>query len=172
AKHDSVSASGAGMWRGEDINRDSALAYLGIPGPQPTTVTIWFEGEVWLEAGLAQRFELIAEGIAFIDLAVPGSTSYIRIATTENGLTVPVATPTTGWYPIRVGFSRSGGPIDLEFRHSDSGGTPIAWTRNRLRARASELTGTLRTVFGHQLLGGGLSPSQLPILHFEERELL
>src|SRR5262249_17445943 len=48
---------------------------------------------------------------------------------------------------------------------------PAAWSRDRLRARASSVSGTLRTVFGHRLLGGGLN-TQPPVMHVEAGNLL
>ncbi|TMQ15777.1 MAG: hypothetical protein E6J90_24865 [Deltaproteobacteria bacterium] len=47
----------------------------------------------------------------------------------------------------------------------------MPWTRDRLRARTSELAGTLRTVFGHQILGGGQNGTP-PVRHFEQNDLL
>ncbi|HMG24634.1 MAG TPA: hypothetical protein VK607_25030, partial [Kofleriaceae bacterium] len=82
-----------------------------------------------------------------------------------------------GWYPIRVGFANGDVPFDFTFRHIDpGGGGEIAWTRDRMRARTSELTGVLRTVYGRQILAGGQALAgnavAAPVLHFEQDKLL
>lgn len=168
-KLDGKKPTGAGLWCGEQLLSTNSLAYLGIT--DQNAMTIWFEGEVWLDAGSNETFAINGDDVAFVAIAQPGTTSYVQL--TDNNTTVSVPTPVTGWYPIRLGYGNMGnGGSNFDFTHSDStGGTAIPWTRDRLRARASELSGTLRTVFNRQILGGGVG-SALPVAHFEERELL
>src|SRR6185503_887367 len=163
-------AVGAGLWRGEPITIGAGLEYLGVTG-KPMKLTLWFEGELWLEAGSNEQFDLKGNDVAFIDMAPPGSASYAPLA--ESGdLPIRVDVPTTGWYPIRVGFADGDGSGGFSFTHTDSGGAMIAWTRARMRTRASALDGTLRTVFGRQILGGGVGPAQLPVSIIDGVDLL
>jgi hypothetical protein len=162
-----VTASGAGLWRGEALSQTSALAYLGITNNN--IMTVWFEGEVWLDATSNEIFGLDGNDVAFIELAPPGTTTYTRVM--KNGPPVAVATPVTGWYPIRIGFADGDNSSSFNFTHSDSGSTTIPWTRDRLRARTSELHGVLRTVFARQILGGGQGQTP-PVAHFDESALL
>src|SRR5438477_582753 len=83
-----------------------------------------------------------------VEIAQPGSTSYTLL--TDQNTTVSVPVGAGGWYPIHVGNGNSTGMSDLQFLHSDSASAPVPWTRDRLRARTSELNGVLRTVYGHQ----------------------
>lgn len=169
ASLDPTMASGAGLWRGDAINTATGLDYLGI-ATLPIKVTLWFEGEVWLEAGSNEQFSLHGNDIAFIELANPGSAHYTPLM--ESDATTAVAVPVTGWYPIRIGFADGDGNGDFTFTHSDGAAPPIPWTRERLRARAGELAGTSRTVFGHQILGGGFAPTQQPVSYLEQVDLL
>src|SRR5207344_1294766 len=72
---------------------------------------------------------------------------------------------------VRIGFANGDGDLGFAFTHSDSAGAQVAWTRDRLRARGSELSGALRTVFSHQILGGG-DLNKLPISHVDDGTLI
>jgi len=169
-----VTATGAGLWCGEHIVDKARLDYLGVTGT--SKMTLWLEGEVWLDGKSTDMFHVNGDDVAFVEIAAPGSMAYLPVA--ENA-TAPVpaqvAMNGAGWYPIRVGFSNEGGAYDFLFTRSVSG-SDVAWTRDRLRARAGELGGMLRTVFGQQILAGGLtlSASQIApqVPHFEENDLL
>lgn len=150
-KLDTVTPSGAGLWRGESFGSGSVLEHLGITNKN--VVTVWFEGEVWLDAGSTETFKLTGNDVAFFQLAPPGAASHGPVSD-NNAVAVPIPTPETGWYPIRIGFADGDGSGSFSFTHSDSGTSQIPWSRDRLRARTSELSGALRTVFGRQLLGG------------------
>jgi subtilisin-like proprotein convertase family protein len=164
----SSATAGGGLWRGESFTTGDRLDYLGIMND--TTMTLWFEGEVFLDAGSAEMFGLAADDVAFIDLAKPGTAAYTRIL--ENtAASAPVDTPVSGWYPIRIGYANGDGSYSLGLTHSEAGATPAPWPRDRLRARGSEIGGTLRTVFGHRLLGGGLLGAP-PITRIETGTLL
>jgi subtilisin-like proprotein convertase family protein len=133
-------------------------------------MTLWFEGEVWLEANSTEMFELNGDDVSFFQIAPPGTTAYGPVSDSNNNA-VPVATPTTGWYPIRIGHANGNSGNNIEFTHSDLGVPLSPWTRERLRARTSEMGGMLRTVFGNRLLGGG-EGSQPPVSHFDDGGLL
>src|SRR5262245_58609888 len=49
-----VTPSGAGLWTGEHLTNPANLSYLGIANKG--LMTIWFEGEVWLDAGSTETF--------------------------------------------------------------------------------------------------------------------
>ena len=163
-------ATGVGLWTGEDIAPPVAgavrLDYLGIVGD--TTMTIWLEGEVWLDGQPGEMFHVIGDDVGFVDLAQPGTTAYVRLA--DNG-TASVPESGAGWYPVRVGFANGDAIFHFAFTHADPGGNDVPWTRDRMRARASELSGALRTVFGHQILGGG-ALGQPPVIHVEDGPLI
>jgi hypothetical protein len=165
---DGLASSGAGLWRGERVTPGGLLDYLGVA--EDTAMTIWFEGEVWLELGSSETLQLTANDVAFVELARPGTTSYTRVV--EGNATASVATPETGWYPIRIGLASSDrATASFELLHSDAGGAAIPWSRDRLRARTSELSGALRTVFGGQVLASSAS-EPTPISHIEDGDLL
>lgn len=160
----------AGLWRGGSFTEADDLTYLGVSNDQ--TMTVWFEGEVWLDATSTETFGLVADDVAFIDLARPGTFSFARVIQNDPASpTAAVATPDTGWYPIRIGFANGDGDLRFMFTHSDGAGAQVTWTRDRLRARGSELSGALRTVFAHQILGGG-AVGELPISHVDDGTLL
>jgi hypothetical protein len=168
-KLDGKTATGAGLWTGEELkNTGTQLlpGYLGVVND--STMTLWLEGEVWLDAASNETFQVSGDDIGFVELASPGTTTFTRIA--ENA-TVPVAVPVSGWYPIRVGFANGDTPFDFIFMHSDTAGTAVPWTRDRMRARASQMTGMLRTAFAHQIFGGGQG-TMSPLAHFDEGDLL
>lgn len=174
SKLDRVTASGAGLWRGERITSDDQLDYIGITA-QRVPMTIWLEGDVWLEMG-TETFRLQAKDIGFVDLLKLGATGYDRVMESSNADTIKsIQVSRSDWYPIRVGFAstdRQGEPqVNFEFSRIDATQKPVPWTRARLRARASELRGTLRTVFFQQILGGGNGPIP-PVPRFEENDLL
>ncbi|HEX8111532.1 MAG TPA: hypothetical protein VF516_27565 [Kofleriaceae bacterium] len=170
-KLDAVTAAGAGLWRGESFTTTSVLSYLGITDDkQAAPATLWFEGEVWLDAGSAEQFELTANDIAFVELARPGTSDYVPL--TESSAAVPVTAPDTGWYPIRIGVaSADRSMLSFAFLHGEGSAPLVPWTRDRMRARASEVSGALRLVFANQVLGGG-QDTPAPIGHIEDGDLL
>jgi subtilisin-like proprotein convertase family protein len=169
----SANAAVAGLWRGDRLGAGADATYLD--GSTDATMTVWFEGEVWLDAASTESFGLAADAVAFVDLAQPGTTTFSRVVANSNPAsptTAAVATPVTGWYPIRVGFANNDGMLSFAFTHSDTAAGPqLAWSRDRLRARGSELSGALRTVFFRQILGGG-DVNRLPISHVDDGTLL
>jgi subtilisin-like proprotein convertase family protein len=162
-----VTPSGAGLWRGESFDGLSVLAYLGIT--TPGDISIWFEGEVFLQQGSNQMFLVRGDDVAFVEVADPGTASYRPVPASTSP--VAVATPETGWYPIRIGFADSGGGREFLFHHSDNGTAPIPWARNRLRGRTSALRGALRTICNRQILGGGIG-AEHPVSRVEPGVLL
>lgn len=165
---DPTTVTGVGLWRGDAIDT-GGLDYLGIPN-KPSKVTLWLEGEVWLEAGSSEQFALHANDVAFIDIASPGSAVYMPVMESDATVTVPV--PMTGWYPIRIGYSDGDNNGDFSFMHTDGAGPMAPWSHDRLRARVGELSGVFRTVFGRQIFGGGVPAGRMPVANLEATDLL
>jgi subtilisin-like proprotein convertase family protein len=163
-------ATGVALWTGERITNliipPVRLDYLGIT--TDTSMTIWLEGEVWLDGQAGETFHVVGDDIGFVEIALPGSTDYRRLV--DNG-SAQVMESGSGWYPVRVGFANGDGTFNFAFTHADPGGHDVPWTRERMRARASELSGALRTVFGHQILGGGVL-GQPPVVHVDDGPLI
>jgi hypothetical protein len=170
ARVDGAQVSGIALWCGEHIASTTRIEYLGIPSDSQQ-MSVWFEGEVWLEATPSERFLVNGDDIAFVDLAPPGTKAYARIVSGGSMVQAPVAVPVSGWYPIRIGFADGNKSRDFDFTHTDSGATFVHWTRDRLRARTSELAGVMSTVFFHQILGGG-DVGQMPVPRFEPGDLM
>src|ERR1043165_1622029 len=87
-KLDGKTPTGAGLWSGEELkNTGTQLlpAYLGVVNDP--TMTVWFEGEVWLDAASTETFRVSGDGIGFVELAQPCSSMFVRMA--ENA-TVPI----------------------------------------------------------------------------------
>lgn len=163
-----ATAGGAGLWRGESLTTGNRLDYLGAGSD--STLTLWFEGEVWLDAGSQEAFALNADEVAFVEIARPNTTVFTRVID-QTQAPRTVDTPESGWYPIRVGFANGDGVYGFTFTHGENGNTSSPWTRDRMRARTSELGGTMRTIFGHELLGGGVGAAA-PVMHVEPGALL
>jgi hypothetical protein len=111
---ESIAAAGAGLWRGESLTGASVLQHLGITNA--AVVTIWLEGEVWLEQTATESFLVRGDDVAFVELALPGTARYARVPPSD--VAVPVETPETGWYPIRIGFADGSGDRTFEFLHA------------------------------------------------------
>src|SRR4051812_32168103 len=92
-KLDGVTPSGAGLWTGEHLTNNANLGYLGISNKG--LMTIWFEGEVWLDAGSTETFTINGDDFTFVEIAEPGSTSYTLL--TDQNTTVPVPVRASGW---------------------------------------------------------------------------
>jgi hypothetical protein len=78
---------------------DAGLACEGFGGgiiANQATMTIWFEGEIWLEAGSTEVFELAPKRGRIRRACSAGTTAYARLI--EDAASVPAATPQTGWY--------------------------------------------------------------------------
>ena len=91
--------------RGGSFTEADNLTYLGVSNDQ--TMTVWFEGEVWLDATSTETFGLIADDVAFIDLARPGTFSFTRVM--ENDPTHPTANVATlGAKGIRINCTAPG----------------------------------------------------------------
>src|SRR5262245_34387624 len=50
SKLTTLNANGGGLWRGESFATTDRLDYMGVNTSMDQTMTLWFEGEVWLDA--------------------------------------------------------------------------------------------------------------------------
>ena len=108
-------------------------------------MTLTFEGEVWLEVDSTESFELTGDDVAFIQIARPGHVGLRRGSATPTTSRSRSRPPTAGWYPIRIGYTNGDAPATASSsRTASSADRWSPWTRDRLRARASELTGAMR----------------------------
>src|SRR5262245_4355236 len=64
-----VTPSGAGLWTGEHLVNDANLGYLGISNDN--LMTVWFEGEVWLDASSTETFKINGDDFTFVEIAQP-----------------------------------------------------------------------------------------------------
>ncbi|HEY1554553.1 MAG TPA: proprotein convertase P-domain-containing protein [Kofleriaceae bacterium] len=149
--------SGAGLWRGTSLAAGTTLSYYGVNPAGATTFTLWLEGEVDLPAGTVQ-VDLTADDAAFVDLAEVGATTYTRFGQATQGgqSTVTMTLASSGWHPIRIGWSSASatGAFTLLVN-----GAPLV--RNQMRADGAGIAGTLRDVFAHEIFAGGPNDPQL-----------
>jgi subtilisin-like proprotein convertase family protein len=159
----------AALWYGVDLPA-VALGYLGIA--DENAFTLWMEGEVFLLHG-ANQWSVDSDGVGFVEVAPVGSTAFQRVAISKNSgaQTGTFDAPADAWYPIRIAFDNTTGPYHLFVRHADPGGSLGVLTRDRLRARGSEIGGTLRSVYYRQIFGGGQN-GNLPVPQLIETDLL
>jgi hypothetical protein len=94
----SASATVAGLWRGDGFATGSDLVF--IAGSADTTLTVWFEGEVWLDAASTERFGVAADEVAFVELAQPGTAAFSRV----------VANGTSTLKSVKLTLHTTGGP--------------------------------------------------------------
>jgi subtilisin-like proprotein convertase family protein len=142
------------------ITRTTALAFGAATPPSvgltdPDTFTMWFEGEVYLDAG-AYTFEMLADDHGFVELAASPTAAFQRVASCDwpaagtGTFTAAIA----GWYPIRFAGSEGVGDALIQVRAQGPGLAvlqPIP--RHRLRTKLNNVTGLFQSGFddGHLL---------------------
>jgi len=143
------------------IARSTALAFGSDTPPSvgltdPDTFSMWFEGEVYLEAG-SYNFALFADDYGFLDLA-PSPTGVfqrVAVATFPTEGTGSFTAPSTGWYPIRFAVSEGAGDAGVQLRAVGPGlPTLQPIPRHRLRARVSGVVGLFQSGFDDSRLLG------------------
>jgi len=144
-----VTPTAVGLWIGDDLATTQDLRFAGIEAAPPM-LSMWFEGEIFLDATTTQ-IRAAGNDTAFVYVATDGTT-FQKLAHDATG---PVAVAQAGWYPIRVGWADGDAGGDLELA-LDAGAGLVPVPRVRLRAPASALQGTLRTVYYRQVHGGGI----------------
>ncbi|MEZ4362156.1 MAG: hypothetical protein R3B48_18350 [Kofleriaceae bacterium] len=92
-------------------------------------LTLLLDGEIFLDAG-AWKLELVADDVAFLELAAPrearasAAPQFERVlGGTNDTLTATYQAPVSGWYEVRLASSntRGGGELELRGDHNGSG---------------------------------------------------
>jgi subtilisin-like proprotein convertase family protein len=157
---------GAALYTGGYFSTTDSLTNVGIATNDK--FSLWMQGEAYIDAN--DVLSLDADGAGFIDLYFDGSWHQM-VYSRSDGAHTSVPVTTAGWYPIRIGYGEGTGSGHLDVRHGPSGSvTPFG--RDRLRAIASEVTGTMRLQFYHQIFGGTGGDGEPPISHLETTDLL
>ena len=142
-----VQPVGHGLWTGHDLTANTLdLAFGGITNP--AQVSVWFEGEMWINPG--ETFRILADDFAFLQAAYDGKTFQVLL---QDGGAV-LNPPAAGWYPVRIGWTDTT-TGELEFDVNPGGGFEQL-AHDRFRATASHLRGTFRNVYYRQVHGGGI----------------
>ena len=156
-----------GLWQGNnlDINKNGVgnrdVSVLGITNTSMTSV--WFEGEIWVNAP-GESFRITGDDTAFLYIALDG-VNFAKIA--QNG-TGSAGVASSGWYPVRIGWSDGNNSGDIVF---EANSNEIEHTR--LRAATSMFRGMYRTVYYREVLGGGIpSPERLPVTSIQDTAML
>jgi subtilisin-like proprotein convertase family protein len=161
-----VTPSGAALYTGGFMTTNDSLTNVGIATND--IFSLWMIGEAYLDAN--DVLGINADGDGFIDLYFDGSWHQMAYSRAD-GVNVSVPVTTAGWYPIRIGYGEATGNGFLDVRRGPSG-SATPFTRDRLRAVASELAGTMRLQFYHQIFGGTAGDGEPPISHLETADLL
>ncbi len=142
------------------VTRSTSLAFGADTPPSvgltdPDTFSMWFEGEVLLDAG-TYTFEMLADDHGFVELAPSPTAPFQRVAscdwpTAGSGTFVASA---AGWYPIRFAASEGTGDALIQLRAQGPGiATLQPIPRHRLRATVNGISGLVLSGFddGHLL---------------------
>jgi hypothetical protein len=80
-------------------------APAGVGLNRADDITLWIEGELYLEAG-GWQLRLFADDEGFLDLGPPGGPlTRLTESTYLSASTVPFVASTTGWYPFRAALT-------------------------------------------------------------------
>lgn len=142
------------------ITRSTSLAFAAETPPSvgltdPDTFSMWFEGDVFLDAG-TYTFEMLVDDHGFVELAPSPTAAFQRVASCDwpDAATGAFTATTAGWYPIRFAGSEGVGESLIQLRAQGPGLAvmqPIP--RHRLRATVNGITGLVQSGFddGHLL---------------------
>lgn len=157
---------GAALYTGGYFSTSDSLTNVGIATND--LFSLWMQGEAYIDANDVLAID--ADGAGFIDLYFAGSWHQMAYSRSD-GVNVSVPVTAAGWYPVRIGYGEGTSSGHLDVRHGPSG-TLSPFSRDRLRAVASEITGTMRLQFFHQIFGGTGADGVPPISHLETTDLL
>jgi subtilisin-like proprotein convertase family protein len=161
-----VTPDGISLWGTELIDETSDLDRAGVVTND--VFTIWFEGEVFLDAD--DVLSVDADGAGFIDLELP--TGWAHIESRTDGLAALPPVTTGGWYRVRAGWGEGTSNGFFDFRRLPMGSTAVHLSRDRLRAPTSKLQGAMREVYFRQIFGGAATNNGAPILSLETTPLM
>ncbi|MGE3763027.1 MAG: PA14 domain-containing protein, partial [Kofleriaceae bacterium] len=142
------------------VTRSTSLSFFADTPPSvgltdPDTFSMWFEGEVFLDAGTT-TFEMLVDDHGFVELAPSPTAAFQRVASCDwptaasGAFTVAAA----GWYPIRFAASEGAGESLIQLRAQGPGLPVLApIPRHRLRATMNGIVGMVESGFddGHLL---------------------
>ncbi len=142
------------------ITRSTSLAFFADTPPSvgltdPDTFSMWFEGEVFLDAG-AYTFEMLVDDHGFLELAPSPTAAFQRVVSCDwpSASTGTFNAATAGWFPIRFAASEGGGEALIRLHVMGPGIAALQpIPRHRLRARTSGVVGMFQSGFddGHLL---------------------
>ncbi|MFN0253322.1 MAG: PA14 domain-containing protein [Kofleriaceae bacterium] len=142
------------------VTRSTSLAFGADTPPSvgltdPDTFSMWFEGEVYLDAG-THTFEILVDDHGFVELAPSPTAAFQRVASCDfpTAATGTFVANTANWYPIRFAASEGAGESLIQLRVMGPNlPTLQPIPRHRLRATVSGITGLVQSGFddGHLL---------------------
>jgi hypothetical protein len=164
-----VTPAGTALWTGDELTTGQDLTQFGIRRTAALR-TLWFEGEVLLSAG-TEQLKLKGDDVAFLELAMPGTSAFAPLLENQLAPTAIITVPTTGWYPVRIGWADGdrSGTFALEIQGPQGFAT---FAPHRLRASVAAVQGMLRTVFYRQMHGGGVLGRTPPVVQLQSTPLL
>lgn len=128
---------------------------VGLGITSGDSYTVWWEGEVFLEAGNHQVY-VQSDDWAFMEIDVGGVQRAQDNSAIGSGA-INFSVPADGYYPIRAALDENSGTSQLLIFHQAPGQAGFGiLSAGRLRVRANELAGVLRHGFDDMQLG---SPS-------------
>jgi subtilisin-like proprotein convertase family protein len=143
------------------VTRSTSLAFGADTPPSvgltdPDTFAMWFEGEMFLDAG-TYTFEILVDDHGFVELAPSPTAAFQRVASCDwpTAGTGTFVANAAGWYPIRFAASEGAGESLIQLRAQGPGiATLQPIPRHRLRATVSGLTGLVLSGFDDSHLLG------------------
>jgi hypothetical protein len=152
--------SGRGFARTSDVSRGSGEPMPGTGLGSGAGITVRYEGEVYLEAGV-NGVGLLVDDRGLVELYDPATGDYVRVAAGEEADDPDgsFTAPTTGWYPFRGAVENASGTIRFTLRVRPPGGSMSNVPRERLRVPVDHLQGLALDGFDDVFLGNPLGVS-------------
>jgi len=146
----------AGTSFARSVELDFPGTPLGLGLMKGDNIAILVEGEIYLDAAGAWRFELTADDLGFFELAPPSSAAFTRVVADQStGSTGTYDVPAAGWYRFRGAFADGSGSASYELRYDSPGpGNLRHVPASALRAPAGDLTGMIVDGFEDPFLIG------------------
>ncbi len=161
-----VTPDGISLWGTEYLSTVGELDRAGVVTND--MFTIWFEGEVFLDAN--DVVSVTADSAGFVEMLLP--TGKMQIESRVDGLKQLPPVAAAGWYQVRAGWGEGNTSGYFDFKRQPSGGTAVHFSRDRLRAPTSKIRGAMREVFYRQMFGGAELTNGASIAALEKTPLL
>jgi hypothetical protein len=155
-----------GLWQGNPLDVSKLdLGFVGIANTQ--MVSVWFEGELWIDAG-SEKLRIRGDDTAFAYVALDGKSFTTLI---PNGMAATtIAVQAAGWYPVRIGWADGDNNGDVQLEKETSPGQFADLDYSRFRVATSGFRGMHRTVYYREVRGGG-TRDRLPITSIQQTPL-